>query len=106
MGNICWLFRLKYKYEYYLFLIFFLIYDILNFSDLIGQNIYKSDLIGLLMNKTDLRGKDDIFIVKVTGTSSRIINIPDAVCEFSNISSGVIIKLKILEIKFENKNGK
>ncbi len=55
------------------------------------------------MSKTDLREKDDIFIVKVTGTRSRIINVPDAVCEFSNISSGVILKLKILEIKFENK---
>jgi hypothetical protein len=55
------------------------------------------------MSKTDLREKDDIFIVKVTGTRSRIINVPDAVCEFSNISSGVILKLKILEIKFDNK---
>jgi len=55
------------------------------------------------MNKTDLREKDDIFIVKVTGTNSRIINIPDAVCEFCDISSGVILKLKILEIKFEKK---
>ena len=55
------------------------------------------------MSKTDLREKDDIFIVKVTGTRSRIINIPDAVCEFSNISSGVILKLKILEIRFKDK---
>ena len=59
-----------------------------------------------LMERVDLREKDDIFIVKVTGKNTRIINIPDAVCEFSNISSGAIIKLKILEIKFENKNEK
>jgi len=58
------------------------------------------------VGKSDLREKDDIFIVKVTGTNSRTINIPDAVCDFFHISLGVIIKLKILEIKSENKNGK
>ena len=55
------------------------------------------------MNKTDLKEKDDIFIVKVTGTNSRTINIPDAVCEFCDINSGDIVKLKILEIKSEKK---
>ena len=46
------------------------------------------------MNKTDLKENDDIFIVKVTGTNSRTINIPDAVCEFCDVNSGDIIKLK------------
>ena len=58
------------------------------------------------MDKTDLKEKDDIFIVKVTGTNSRTINIPDAVCDFCNIFSGDIIKLKILEIKSETKKKK
>ena len=55
------------------------------------------------MDKSDLKERDDIFIVKVTGTNSRTINIPDAVCEFSDIHTGDIIKLKILEIKSEKR---
>jgi len=55
------------------------------------------------MNKSDLKERDDIFIVKVTGTNSRTIIIPDAVCDFSDIHFGDIIKLKILEIKSEKK---
>ena len=58
------------------------------------------------MNKTDLKDKDDIFIVKVTGTNSKTINIPDAVCEFSDIAPGDIIKFKILEIKSNRKKKK
>jgi hypothetical protein len=50
------------------------------------------------MSKTDLREKDDIFIVEVTGTSSKTINIPKAVCEFCNLNDGDIIKIKVLEI--------
>ena len=55
------------------------------------------------MDKKDLKEKDDIFIVKVTGTHSRTINIPDAVCDFCDIDTGDIIKLKILEIKSNKK---
>ncbi len=55
------------------------------------------------MDKSDLKERDDIFIVKVTGTNSRTINIPDPVCEFSDIHTGDIIKLKILEIKSEKR---
>ena len=55
------------------------------------------------MNKSDLKERDDIFIVKVTGTNSKTIIIPDAVCDFSDINFGDIIKLKILEIKSEKK---
>jgi len=55
------------------------------------------------MDKSDLKERDDIFIVKVTGTNSRTINIPYPVCEFSDIHTGDIIKLKILEIKSEKR---
>ncbi len=48
------------------------------------------------MDKSDLKERDDIFIVKVTGTNSRTINIPDPVCEFSDIQAGGIIKVNIL----------
>ena len=55
------------------------------------------------MNRKDLTDIDDIFIVKVTGTHSRTINIPDAVCDFCDVDTGDIIKLKILEIKPKKK---
>ena len=50
------------------------------------------------MNKRDLREKDDIFIVEVTGNASKTINIPKAVCEFCSLSDGDIIKIKVLEV--------
>lgn len=42
---------------------------------------------------------NNIFIVKVVGTSSKTINIPDDVCNFCNIKRGDLIKLKLLEKK-------
>jgi hypothetical protein len=50
------------------------------------------------MDKRDLREKDDIFIVEVTGTASKTINIPKVVCEFCGLRDGDIIKIKVLEI--------
>jgi len=48
-----------------------------------------------------------IFIVKVVGTSSKTINIPDEVCKFCNINQGDLIKLKLLAKKScgRKKNG-
>jgi hypothetical protein len=42
---------------------------------------------------------DNIFIVKVIGTSSKTINIPDEVCKFCEIEHGDIIKLKLIAKK-------
>lgn len=77
--------------------------------DLIIQNLYKYDFIRYNMTKTDLRDKDDIFIVEVTGTTTKTINVPKAVCEFCDLNEGDIVKIKFLEImckKDKKKNGK
>jgi hypothetical protein len=42
------------------------------------------------------RNDDDIFIVKVIGTSSKTINIPDEFCKYCDISHGDIVKLKLV----------
>ena len=42
---------------------------------------------------------DNIFIVKVTGNTSKTITIPDTVCEFCDIDFGDLIKLVIKDIK-------
>ena len=44
-------------------------------------------------------GQDNIFIVRVTGKTSKTIIIPDTVCEFVGIDFGDILKLNIQEIK-------
>jgi hypothetical protein len=54
------------------------------------------------MTEIDSKDKDDIFIVKVTGNSSKTINIPDAVCEFCGINNGDLIKLKLIEKRNNN----
>lgn len=51
-----------------------------------------------------LNENTNIFIVKVGGTKSKTINIPDAVCEFCDIHQGDLIKLKLLDKSFSNQN--
>ena len=42
---------------------------------------------------------NNIFIVRVTGKTSKTIVIPDTVCEFADIGFGDILKLDIKAIK-------
>lgn len=58
------------------------------------------------MEKSDLRYDDNVFIVKVTGSSSKTINIPNEVCEFCNVNNGDLIKLKLLDVKKGDKKKK
>jgi len=43
--------------------------------------------------------ENNIFIVRVTGKTSKTIIIPDTVCEFADINFGDILKLDIKAIK-------
>ena len=56
------------------------------------------------MIESDNTDEDNIFIVKVIGTSSKTINIPDEVCKFCDIDHGDIIKLKLISKKRFNKS--
>jgi len=58
------------------------------------------------MDKSDLRDSDNIFIVGITGKSTKAINIPEAVCKFCNLKNGDLIKLKILEVLHKGNNNK
>ena len=44
-------------------------------------------------------GEGNIFIVRVTGKTSKTIIVPDTICDFFNITFGDILKLNIQEIK-------
>lgn len=44
---------------------------------------------------------ENIFIVRVGGSGSKTINIPEEVCEFCGINQGDLIKLKLIDKKSE-----